>query len=257
MAERVKNAAVGFDVKVIGDEAAIAMLKSIMPEFKSRLPAQNKDILTKHFVKPVKKAKLIPKSSKTFYKSGKRRNLDAWYPYRGKFWPRTYRQWLPKKPYGIGHFPVEFNRKGSKYPKKYVTHRKPLYLTTRVATNKKKNKPWNITRVLWGDKQGGVPHAFWIIQRYGDFREVAIRMFAEDVIRETALRYEEILKVSAAEISRLGLRTGFRMANPDAVQRRLLRYAVKKESTTKLIKKAVKRSEDRSLARQEKGRHIK
>ena len=257
MAERVKNAEVGFEVVTIGDKATIAMIEGMLPEFKNRLAAQNNKILEKHFVKPARMAKLVPRSSKVRYKDGRRRNLDAWYPWRGKFWPRMYRQHLPKKPYGIGHVPVVFNRKGAKYPKKYVTHRKHLGKSIRVARNRKKVKPWNITRVLWGDKQGGVPHAFWIIQRYGDYREEAIRMFSGEVVRQIGLLYQEVLKVNGQELARIGLKSGFRLLNPEAAQKRAARYVVKKESTSKVIKKAVKRAEDKGMARQEKGRHIK
>ena len=235
------------DVVTIGDVNVMAQLEAMMPDFKSILAGKQRQIIRQHFVGPVKKNKLIKKSKR--YK-----NLDSIYP-RGRWWPRVYVKHPPKRGYGNVAARVQYNKKSSKRPYNFVSHRKYLAATTRVAKPEKK-QPWNYAGVLWGNKSLGVHHAAIYMKHHGDYRDVAIKKFGPDVQRRVAILYQAVLKEHQLYLTRLGVQTAWRLTNPELLRTKIAKEALKRRSRSKAVQRRMDEAEHKGIAYAEKDKSL-
>lgn len=233
-------------VDVIGDSYAIAQIEALPVDYKQILSKRHAGILRKHFVMPIRKSDLLPKSSKTRYKSGRPRNLDAIYP-RGRYWPRVYYT-HPAKLGRIGNVSsrVQYHKKSAKYHKNFIFHRKHLRASVRVApVQKGKIRPWNMVRVLWGNKLGGSYQAGYLIKKHGDYRPKAIQKYHPRITREIGRLIEEVLREHRIQQVRTGLSFALKVTQSPYKKTKIAKMATKKRSRTKAIDRRLKRYEEK------------
>ena len=238
-----------FDIQAItlGDDYAIATMKALMPDFRNKLAGEQRKIIEREFVKPVKKGKIVPKSTKP-------KGVGKRSPGRGSWWPQQYSKHPPGWKTAKTDM-VRFNRiyrKGARVKRNYNFVSKRSHLRDTVRTAKQgQRRPWNAVRVLWGNRDAGVPHAWWVIKRGEDFREAAITKYASKVIEEIDKVYKAIVSGNAKEHKKLVASLGFRVGVPAQLQRhanRISRAAYKKTSATTVLKRELARNEDKGIA---------
>ena len=243
-------------IVTMGDEVSAAIYEGLLDEFKASARTETKARVNKHFVRPARRSGLIKKSLRSkYYKSG---GLGKRYP-AGKFFPRVYHNTkLNSKGLGPrGTVPVSYNKRLPTHKKakrrvsyRFLSHRKRLFQSIRATTHR--DNPWNLVKVRYGAKDSGIPHAFWYIQRYGDFRPAMVRRFAGDYARSMEGVFESILKVQTERYRKLGVKAGLRAANPVLLKSKLARQALKVENRTRAVRREIKRTQDPGVASQER-----
>lgn len=235
----------------IGDDYALATMQALLPDFKNKLAGEQRKIIEREFVNPVKKSELVRKSVKP-------KNVGSRSPGRGSWWPQQYTkhpaQWKTSKT-DRTRFRRKINYKGEPVKRHYNWVSKRQYLRATVRTAKQGQRPpWNAVRVLWG-RRPGVPQAWWIIQKYGDFRVDAIRKYAGKVAKETEKVLAAIVTGNQKERRKLNFSLAFKVGTPGELQRqsrRISNAAFKKTSATKVLEQELKRNEDKGIAAYEK-----
>ena len=238
-----------FDIQAIslGDEHAIATMQALMPDFRNKLAGEQRKIVQRDFVNPVKKSSIVPKSTKP-------RGVGRRSPGRGSWWPQQYSKHPPGWKTAKTDM-VRFNRiyrKGARVKRNYSFVSRRAHLRNTVRTAKQgQRRPWNAVRVLWGNRDAGVPHAWWVIQRGKDFRVTAINRYASKVGDEIGKIYAAIVSGNAKEHKKLVASLSFKVGVPAQLQRRanrISRAAYKKTSATAVLERELARNEDKGVA---------